>query len=219
MSLPPMFCVSRAIGVWLLMSLGLLAGCSFPGAQAPAALYSLRSMQTPPSGAPATCSTTLAFRELELAAWLDRPEVVLKRDGPLVVASPLHLWAAPLRTELAQLFSASLQDQGAQVFPYPLRQGQLPSALLTIALDGLHATSNQAHIELRWQAWTPGSVLKPATPLGASRLKLSRPLGGTTPGAIVEAYSALVHTASIQLWEQFATHPSNARLCGRETKP
>jgi uncharacterized lipoprotein YmbA len=215
-------------GAGLVLAFGL-AGCSLPGPQAPAQLYAL-SLPTPNasrdtsanSTAPA-CALQFALRELELAGALDRPEIILRRDGPRLQASSMHLWAAPLRSELSRLLGAGLEQslRGARQWPYPLRFGQRPDVLLSVTFDDFTRTSETMVLSMRWQAWTIPLASQPARWLAGQTLQMTQSAAslGNQAGVTDQASQtvALMNGTlqnSIDLWaRQLMSDPAIAPLC------
>jgi uncharacterized lipoprotein YmbA len=207
----------------------ILAGCTLPGPQAPAQLYAL-SLPTPKvsrdTGAQsmsAACSLQFALRELELAGALDRPEVILRRDGPRLQASSMHLWAAPLRSELSRLLGAGLEQSvpGARQWPYPLRFGQRPDVLLSVTFDDFTRTNETMVLGMRWQAWTIPLASQPARWLAGQTVQVTRsgsPVNnqaGLTDQAsqTVALMSSTLQDGIDLLAKQLMSDPAIAPLC------
>lgn len=207
----------------------VMAGCALPGPQAPAQLYALSlptpnlSRETAAASATPVCSLQFALRELELAGALDRPEVILRRDGPRLQASAMHLWAAPLRSELSRLLGAGLEQslRGARQWPYPLRFGQRPDVLLSMTFDDFTRTSEAMVLSMRWQAWTIPLASQPARWLAGQTVQvtqsaspLSNQAGVTDQASQTVALMNSTLRSSIDLLvKQLMSDPAIAPLC------
>jgi uncharacterized lipoprotein YmbA len=228
-TLQPQHCWARAWRVSAGLSLAFIsAGCALPGPQAPAQLYALGSptklsRDAAANSATPTCHLQFALRELELAGALDRPEVILRRDGPRLQASPMHLWAAPLRSELSRLLGAGLEQslRGARQWPYPLRFGQRPDVMLSVTFDDFTHTGEAMLLSMRWQAWTIPVASQPARWLAGQTVQMTQPVsppvnqaGGNDQASQTVALMNSTLQSSIDLLaKQLISDPAIAPLC------
>jgi uncharacterized lipoprotein YmbA len=143
----------KAVRFVCLAAAATLSACSLIPASTPAQLYALGPLSVT-SNAP-VCRFSFALREVDLPGLLDRPEVTLAVNQAQVQASASHLWASPLKPELTRLFGQGLANslQGAQLAPYPLRQGQLPQVLIVVQINELYRVGENMRLVWQWQAW------------------------------------------------------------------
>jgi uncharacterized lipoprotein YmbA len=124
----------------LLFTFSLSACTVFPES-APAKIYTL---ELPTAKTKTKCAVRFALREVAIPGYLDRAELVLGRNSGALEVSSQHLWAAPLGREMTRLIGQGITErlQGSRQLPFPLRQLELPDALLQVTLTRF-VTDNQ----------------------------------------------------------------------------
>lgn len=135
------------------IAIALLTGCG-PLARTPQARLHALDPVPPAAGAAAPCAVRFALRELRLAAYLDRPEVIVARDGSRILAEPDDLWAAPLAQQLRAALTGALlaRLQGSQPVSHPWRLGEAPQLALAVEVDRLEPVAGVLRASLGWRA-------------------------------------------------------------------
>lgn len=123
----------------LVAAAAALAGCGgslLPSRGEPVRLYAL---QAAPPAQRLACPLRFSVREARLAGHLDRPEVVVGRDGPRIEAPLAAQWAAPLAPEVKRLLSRALADRLEGSFPvaHPWRLEDAPRLAVSVDFDRL----------------------------------------------------------------------------------
>lgn len=211
----------RALGACAAAVLSLLAGCaSFTnfGNKPPSRLYALDVATAPAKRAP--CGVRFAIRELRLAAHLERPEVVLAREGSRIVAEPSDLWAGPLAQQLRRELSRALVTrlEGSQAVPHPWRLDETPQLALVLEVDRLEAASNVLYASVGWRVVEVASNRQ----LASERSEIRRPLvaaqpavNGATAQSVVQAIDAALADVADALAARIATDQGiSSRWCG-----
>ena len=117
----------------------------FPDSPA-ARLYAL---DLPPAESIGACPIRFAVRDVRLPGYLDRPELVLGRDGSRTEVSAQHLWAAPLASESTRLLGQGIQErlQGSQLMPYPIRLAERPEWIVIPVLSRFQLSAGKLGLE------------------------------------------------------------------------
>lgn len=138
---------------WVVVASAALAGCGPLARTPPARLHALDPAPAA-AGAAAPCAVRFALRELRVASYLDRPEVIVARDGSRIVADPDDLWAAPLTQQLRGALTGALvaRLQGSQPVPHPWRLGEAPQLALAVEVERLEPVAGALHARLGWRA-------------------------------------------------------------------
>lgn len=118
-----------------------------------AATTSLYTLNLPAPIATQRCSANFSIRELKLAGYLDRAELVTDRSDAQVQASALHLWAGPLKDELRRTLGLAVSQRwtDSRLTSYPWRYGETPTVALDISIDQLEPVGGRLQIQARWQ--------------------------------------------------------------------
>jgi Uncharacterized protein conserved in bacteria len=170
----------------------LLSACSTQ----PSRFYHLDA--APMAGAPASPATGAASRRVvgldtvDIPAYLDRPEIVLRAPGSRLVVKEFDRWGGPMddmvTSTLAQNLGASLPDM--EVVQLPLTRDIPLQQVVEVSLDRFDASENgPAVLEARWRIFDRGGdhlkrmgrtvaeepVAKPGDPSGVAD-SLSRTL-------------------------------------------
>ena len=143
--------VERAAVV--IVAAAVLAGCGgslLPARGEPVRLYALQAV------APAqrmACPVRFSVRDARLAGHLERPEVVVARDGPRIEAPLGAQWAAPLAPELKRLLSRALADRldGSVPVAHPWRLEDAPRLAVTVDFDRLEPEGDRLRAVGVWR--------------------------------------------------------------------
>lgn len=211
----------RALGACTAAALSLLAGCaSFTnfGNKPASRLYAL-DVSTAPAPR-AACGVRFAIRELRLAAHLERPEVVLAREGSRIVAEPSDLWAGPLAQQLRRELSRALvaRLEGSQAAPHPWRLDETPQLALALDVDRLEAAGGTLHASVGWRVVEVAGNRQ----LVSERWESRRPLASGQPtvnGANAQSVVQAIDAALAELADTLATRITadpnmSSRWCG-----
>lgn len=211
----------HALGACTAAALSLLAGCaSFTnfGNKPPSRLYALDVSAAPAKRA--SCGVRFAIRELRLAAHLERPEVVIAREGSRIVAEPFDLWAGPLAQQLRRELSRALvaRLEGSQAVPHPWRLDETPQLAFVFDVDRLEAAGNVLHASVGWRVVEVAANRQ----LASERSEIRRPLvaaqpavNGATAQSVVQAVDAALADVADALAARIATDQSiSSRWCG-----
>ena len=199
----------------------LVAGCTtFAGfaSKPPSRLYALDVSTVPATRA--QCAVRFAIRELRLAAHLERPEVVLAREGSRIVAEPTDLWAGPLAQQLRRELSRALTARldGSQAAPHPWRVDETPQLALAIEVDRLEEASGALQSSVSWRVIEVASNRQLASERWDNRRSIDKaPLAtnGTNASAVVQAIDAALADLADVLAKRIATDAAIAgRWCG-----
>ena len=195
-------------------TLSLLSACSILPTAANTSLYSL-NLGTP--GTSQRCTVSFSIRELKIAGYLDRAEVVTDRSDAQIQASALHLWAAPLKDELRRTVGLAVGQrwENSRLISYPWRYGETPAVALDISIDQLEPVAGRLHMQARWQLIGLNSPGRENTRLiRNSNFQKSMNLPVNDANAVVVAINQALSLLSDEI-AQSATEPaSRASLCG-----
>ncbi len=191
-----------------------LSGCNiFPPAPT-AQLHTLLIAQTAQSQ---RCAVSFSVRDLRLAGYLDRAEILTDRTDSQVQVSSLNLWAAPIKDEIRRTVGTAINDRwtDSRLVSYPWRFGEMPAVALDLAIDQLEPVAGRLQVQARWQ------LLSLATP-GRENSKLIRhadfrqTLEVTPSGAMgtVAAINLALAALSNDIAQTAGATPMMVTLCG-----
>ena len=171
-------------------------------------------------GAPAStqrCAANFSIRELKLAGYLDRSEIVTDRSESQVQASALHLWAAPLKDELRRTVGLAVSQrwENSRLVSYPWRFGETPAVALDISFDQLEPVAGRLQVQARWQLVVPAASGRDSPKLirYSNFHKTLSPAGNDTH-AVVVAINQALSQLSDEIAQSAADPASRTALCG-----
>lgn len=181
----------------LLFALAATAsGCNvFPEAGS----ATLHSLSAAPAGSPQRCAVSFSIRDLRLAGYLDRAEIITDRSGSQLQMSSLQLWAAPLKDELRRTIGRSVAERWSEsrLVNHPWRFGETPDLAIDIAVEQLEPVAGNLAIQIDWQLLQlPNKSLSK----GSLRRALAMPAAGAAGAvaAINQTTAALADAISAQ---------------------
>ncbi len=195
-------------------ALMLLSGCSILPTAANTSLYSLN---LGPPGSSQRCMVSFSIRELKLAGYLDRAEVVTDRSDAQVQASALHQWAAPLKDELRRTVGLAVNQrwENSRLISYPWRYGEIPAVALDISIDQLEPVAGRLQMQARWQLLGLSSPGRENTRLiRHSHFQKSMSLPVSDANGVVVAINQALSLMSDEIAQAAAEPVSRASLCG-----
>lgn len=137
---------------------GLLAAAAFGTLAACAARETTRFYLLTPTEAAAPAARprplTLGLLPIELAAYLDRAQIVSRRGGEALTVSDYDRWAEPLGGMLARVLAQDLERLAPGVAVIPLPTGLLvrPDRELAVRIERLEDDgAGHVRLEARWQ--------------------------------------------------------------------
>ncbi len=134
-----------------LMATSLLSGC---GTSAPVRYYSLPGLA--PSGTGSgngTAAATLAIGPLQLAEYLDHPQIVTLGPGAIAELDEFARWVEPLSDGVPRVLATNLAELLPEwvVVAYPFGAGLRPDYRLSGRVNRLDCTADgQAVLEIQW---------------------------------------------------------------------
>ena len=193
---------SAARGCALAVALASLAGCGgglLPARGEPVRLYALEA------AAPAqrlSCPVRFSVRDTRLAGHLERPEVVVARDGPRIEAPVSAQWAAPLAAELKRQLSRALADrlEGSSPVPHPWRLEDAPRLAVSVDFDRLEPEGDRLRAIGIWRI----ADVAAGRSVEAGRFDESFLLAGSPGGDRAAATVAAIDAALGRLADQLA---------------
>lgn len=194
---------ARAAAAAVTAAFAALAGCVSLGQSAPSRLYAL---ELPPLTRSIDCPVSYSVRDLTLAGYLDRLEVVSDRRGNEIQASSSDLWAAPLKDELRRLISLTLSQrwQGSRTVAYPWRFQELPQIALNVSVERLEPSGRSFESLIRWQAFRPADGARQAQVVAAGVHQRSTPMTANSANESVRVMSLAIDQFGDDVQRQLA---------------
>lgn len=197
---------SLAPGCLLMMAL-LVGGCLKLGEGRGEATRYYTLSATPQERLPAFADETetlvLGIGPLRLAAYLDRPQIVIRTSAhQLHLAETAH-WAEPLADNLLRTLAANLVDLtgGAQVIVFPWRAAQSPTHQITLQVEQFDSgPDDQAHLRVFWTLRTQKGGHPEVSRLSTYSVLLS----GNDPEQRVAALSEVLAAFTVDLAQALA---------------
>jgi uncharacterized lipoprotein YmbA len=135
----------------LLLGVAALAACT---ATLPTRLYTLERAQLAP---PALgTGPALGLGPIELAPYLDRPEIVTRSGVHQVQLGEFDRWAEPLQAMLARQLGERLREAAGSraVLPIPSRGGTEPRYAVAVSIDRFDADeTGKVVLDARWRVY------------------------------------------------------------------
>jgi len=186
---------------------GLLAGCG----STPPTEYYLLSAEAPPAAARAEPSIGIA--ELNVAEYLQRPEMVTMESANRLRLRDYHRWAEPLadgiQRTVALNLGALLETDGVRVRPWPREWS--PRWLLRLNIARLDVRSEAVELIATW------SLARGADTLERSS-RLSRARSGTSADSAAADISALLLELSERIAAEVRAGAAGADDAPRQTQ-
>jgi uncharacterized lipoprotein YmbA len=135
----------------LLFGVAALAACT---ATLPTRLYTLEPAQVAPSAL--GTGPALGLGPIELAPYLDRPEIVTRRGVHQVRLGEFDKWAEPLQAMLARQVGDRLREAAGSraVLPMPSRGGTEPRYAAAVSIDRFDADeTGKVVLDARWRVY------------------------------------------------------------------
>ena len=165
----------------------LTAGC---GTSAPSTFYTL-DLTAPPKEKiyKSAQQPVLGVESVALAAYLDRPQIVLKAaDSPVVTLNEFNRWSESLNTAVARVLSNAVNQTAKRPYAKPITTSRAPYAyILSVELLRLDADFGKNAVLEAW--WTISD--KNDAPVYTMKTVLTHP-AGETYDSVVRAENALV---------------------------
>lgn len=186
----------------------LLGGCLSPRSGPEARFYQLQPDLPGPQGAWPEGHPAILVGPVEIAPYLDRPQMA-KRIGPTEIQyDELNRWAEPLAKNigwvLTQNLSSLLDDRPVRLFGMPHASGE--HAMVAIRVSRLDGRPNgTATLQAEWSILSPQSDLP--TRGGSSRLDIDVP--GSEIADVVAAQSTLLADLSRQIADSLQDDPDD----------
>ncbi len=178
----------------------VLAAC-----QAPRSLDTRYYLLTATAGADTTAGFdhTIGVGPVAIAAFLDRPGIVIHGDGGEIRLSDGRRWAEPLDEAIQRVLSQNLASlTGAPIRGFPWRRSAIPDYAIRVeVLDLNRPAGGSAELEVTWEVEDPaGNRL-----LHSGRERFRAQVDGEDYSALARAYSALLAQFSRRLADQLAS--------------
>ena len=140
-------------GMLIVVVLSVLAGCASPSQ--PTRFYRLDGE---PRGAelvdlkPLPGITLIGISTVELAGYLDRPQIVERRSPHRLELYEFDQWAGSLQENLRLLMTDRLQQQleSMRVIAYPWHQSVMPDFELHLYISRFDVEGEQIRLQARW---------------------------------------------------------------------
>ncbi|MEN8167441.1 MAG: PqiC family protein [Pseudomonadota bacterium] len=136
--------------------LSLLAGCSTQPSQ-PTYLYQLNAMidsraMSAESAYAAGGQPRVGVGPVQLASYLDRPQIVTRLTPYRIELDDFHHWAGKLQENITLVLVDVLQAElgSDAVIAYPWHRAVQPAYLLTLDIGRFDAEAGQLLLQVRW---------------------------------------------------------------------
>lgn len=184
-----------------LAALGLLVGLAVAGCSSPQTnFYTLASVDAP-STAPATArpGLTIGVGPVRLPEYVDRPEIVIRRNAYAVDLAIFDNWAAPLDDRFPEVLILDLAAQlpADQVIVFPPRLPTPVDVQVEVSVNQFDVdTAGTATLIAEWRLRSPGGQPLPQT--GRTRVT------ATATDASMQAKVAALSQTVVQLSAELA---------------
>lgn len=180
----------------------ILAGCA-GGGPAPINYYLIEARAEP--GAPAL-PIAVAIVDLDVPPYLERFQIVSRRENSQLQLSETHQWGEPLAKNLTRTLSRNLSRQlgTADVGTAIARTSSRPDVRLLVLIERFEqAESGHAVVEARWQLTHDRD--EPALTRMTS-LRSASPVPRGNPALIVDELTTLFTTLSVEIARVIREH-------------
>jgi uncharacterized protein len=191
-----------AAGACLLAVVVVLAGCA---ASEPARFYTLSPRAADAAGAEPAASVrkaggNIALSPVELPRYLDRPQLVTRRDATTLDLAEFDKWAEPLADMIGRTLAEDLAHRlpADRIFLLPVRQAVPIDRVVDVQIMRFDADAKgEVTLDARWQVFGDGS----RTLLAARNTVVQEAADGTGKAAIVAAMSRALSRLSADIAE------------------
>lgn len=190
----------------LLAALAGLAACASPTTQ----FYTLAAVAEPPTTPIAAArprSLLIAVGPVNLAGYLERPQLVVRQSAYAVTPQPFAQWAAPLVDRLPQVLGEDLSRllPGERVIPFPPPSPQPFDYQVVATIEQFDVdAANRATLIANWQLLD----FKTGRPLIAEVSRIGEPADDGTHEAHVAALSRATAALAGTIAQGIATLPA-----------
>ncbi len=198
----------------VLGTVALLGACNILPTVATSQLHSL--LLAPPTVSQ-RCAVSFSVRDLRLAGYLDRAEIVTDRSDSRVQASSLNLWAAPIKDEARRTLGRAISERwtDSRLVAYPWRFGEMPALVLDIAIDQLEPVAGRLEVQARWQLLSLGAPGRENSRLVRNAVfRKSIDVTSADAGGTVAAINQALSLLSDDIAQSAASGTVMANLCG-----
>jgi uncharacterized protein len=159
-----------------------LAGCSSPENK----YFTLSAAEPAAPAGQAVAGRTIAIDDIQIPAYLDRPQIVIKQDPNRADVREYERWVEPLDGMIRRVLTADLAARlgSSRVLDKPGKD----SALLSVTIEEFGQEGDHVVLRGQWTLKTAGKDA-PAAPHSFSR---DEPLGKAETPDMVAAMSRLV---------------------------
>ncbi len=187
----------------------LLTGCSTQPSQ-PTRLYQLNAMLEPramaeESGFTASGQPRVGVGPVQLASYLDRPQIITRLTPYRIELDDFHHWAGKLQENITLVLVDALQAKlgSAEVIAYPWHRVVKPAYVVTLDIRRFDAEAGQLFLQARWTLLEgqEGKLLD----LG--RIRIVEPLQGSGPESVVAASSQALNQLALKLTRLLQQYP------------
>ncbi|AMV70893.1 hypothetical protein JCM30471_27000 [Desulfuromonas carbonis] len=179
-----------------------LAGCISLGAPTPPShFYLLGAAPAPVPAGPVQGELQLTL--VALPAYLDRPQLVTRRNEQELEIAPFERWGEPLATGITRVLAATLRQRLPELVVVAGAESATRAATgrLQVSFDRFEGNQASGQVELaaRWQLATPAGAI-----LARGQVELVAPWPERSASSLVEGYDQLLARFGGELARQVA---------------
>ena len=186
---------TKSIQALVLISAIIICGC----AHSPDPRFYLILSKTPVTVAFANPAVPMiGLRPIELASYLNRPQIVMRKGEREIVYSQFDRWAEPLETQVSTYITDSLAGKlnGFRIRSFPWRDADVPLMEVSITILNLEGTEDgSVNLRANWQI-TLGSGKKSILEESRSELSVKSAEPGI-PGVVASVEDLLGQLSQI----------------------
>lgn len=183
-----------------------LAGCQ--GHSARSSFYVLNPIEASarPTSLPGKIGV-IGIGPVEIAKYLDRPQVVTRHGRNEIRISDSHLWAAPLKYDLARLITQNLAIllEGSETVSYPWKNAERVRYEVKISIQRLDVEKSSAVL---WADWSIREI-RSRVNSPVFRVKIEVPLSGRAYSEKVFAINETLNRFSAEIARGFMNFLGN----------
>jgi len=157
-----------------------------------------------PSATAATPGPRISVASVSLPELVDRPQLVVRGEGPQVELFELHRWAEPLKSGIARLIAIQLSGSitGARVAVYPENAALDADYQVHVDIQRFESLPDGVHLDALWTI----RCLK-GEPTRSGAVRLHEKVSDSGQDAIVSAYSRAVTALGMDISRAFPATP------------